>query len=298
MAPNKQVPEHEDGKNDESLVKNKSGRNPVLFRANTFRDTHPLPKYDGDVCIVTGGTTGIGAATCKAFAQAGARAVYNLDIVTPPNNDNKKYNVIENIKCDVSKPDELKAAITAIFEKEEHIDHLVSNAGVWVGGEPMENITEAEFDRVVGINIKGCFFAIASVVPFMKQQEPKGGSIIVIGSDQSFIGKPFQNLYGMTKGAIAQLAKSTAVQYAPDGIRVNCVAPGTIDTPLMHKAVEHMAELAGDGDVEGRVKWLETAQPFPRLGMPEEVAHTIVFVSKMPFMVGSTVQIDGGYTAM
>jgi NAD(P)-dependent dehydrogenase (short-subunit alcohol dehydrogenase family) len=93
------------------------------------------------------------------------------------------------------------------------------------------------------------------------------GSIVVVGSDQSFIGKPFQNLYGMTKGAIAQLAKSTAVQYAPDGIRVNCVCPGTIDTPLMRKAVAHMADLAGDGDIEGRVKWLETAQPFPRLGL-------------------------------
>ena len=140
----------------------------------------------------------------------------------------------------------------------------------------MENITEAEFDRVVGINIKGCFFAISSVVPIMKKQEPKGGSIVVVGSDQSFIGKPFQNLYGMTKGAIAQLAKSCAVQYAPEGIRVNCVCPGTIDTPLMRKAVEHMTDLAGDGDVEGRVKWLETAQPYPRLGQPEEVAHVRV----------------------
>jgi len=254
------------------------------------------------------------------MVQAGARATYNLDI-RPPLEENAG---VQYIHCDVSQPDKLKAAITAIYEKEGHIDHLVSNAGVWVGGEPMENITEAEFDRVVGINIKGCFFAISSVVPIMKKQEPKGGSIVVVGSDQSFIGKPFQNLYGMTKGAIAQLAKSCAVQYAPEGIRVNCVCPGTIDTPLMRKAVEHMTELAGDGDVAGRVKWLETAQPYPRLGQPEEVAHvrvgdaptlctrlacfsnthsccspfqTIVFVSKMPFMVGSNVQIDGGYTA-
>ena len=139
--------------------------------------------------------------------------------------------------------------------------------------------------------------SISSVVPLMKKQEPKGGSIIVVGSDQSFIGKPFQNLYGLTKASIAQLAKSTAVQYAPDGIRVNCVCPGTIDTPLMRKAVAHMADLAGDDDIAGRVKWLETAQPFPRLGTPAEVAHTIAFVSKMPFMVGSNVQIDGGYTA-
>jgi NAD(P)-dependent dehydrogenase (short-subunit alcohol dehydrogenase family) len=269
-------------------------KNPVLFRAKTFAETHPLPDFWESVCIVTGGTTGIGAATCAAFVQARAKAVYNLDVIEPESNENARLHFRF---CDVSKPEQLRQTIASIFNEEGHIDHLVSNAGVWVGGEAMEDITEAVFDRVVGINMKGCFFSISSVVGFMKQQEPKGGSIVVVGSDQSFIGKPFQNLYGMTKGAIAQLAKSTAVQFAPDGIRVNCVCPGTIDTPLMHKAVEHMADLAGDHDVEGRVKWLETAQPFPRLGTPEEVAHTILFVLKMPFMVGAQIQIDGGYTA-
>jgi NAD(P)-dependent dehydrogenase (short-subunit alcohol dehydrogenase family) len=196
--------------------------------------------------------------------------VYNLDIAKPMQEDIFGSSSLHFIQCDVSKPNDLKAAIVSIFEKEGRIDHLVSNAGVWVGGEPMENIAEDEFDRVVNINIKGCFFAISSVVPLMRKQEPRGGfrgSIVVVGSDQSFIGKPYQNLYGLTKGAISQLAKSCAVQYAPEGIRVNCVCPGTIDTPLMRAAVEHMAELAGDGDIEGRVKWLETAQPFPRLGL-------------------------------
>ena len=269
----------------------------VLFHAQSFERTHPLPDYRGDVCVVTGGTTGIGESTCQVLLEAGAKAVYNIDIAKPVTQEYEtECSRLHFVKCDVSMPSELKAAINAIVAIEGKIDHLVSNAGVWVCGEQMENITEEEFDRVVGINIKGCFFAISSVVPHMKKQE-KGGSIIVVGSDQSFVGKPYQNLYGMTKGAIAQLAKSTAVQYAPEGIRVNCVCPGTIDTPLMRKAVKHMTDLAGDGDVEGRVKWLETAQPFPRLGHPEEVAHTIAFVSKMPFMVGSNIQIDGGYTA-
>ena len=278
MAPNANKTSAVEEKNDPET------KNPkFIFRAESFVDQHPLPSYEGDVCVVTGGTTGIGAATCQAFLQARATAVYNLD-VSPPStkSDDKRLHFIQ---CDVSKPALLKAAVASIFEKEGNIDHLVSNAGVWVGGEQMEDIKEEEFDRVVGINVKGCFFAISSVVPFMKKQA-KGGSIIVVGSDQSFIGKPYQNLYGMTKGAIAQLAKSTAVQYAPDGIRVNCVCPGTIDTPLMRKAVEHMADLAGDHDVEGRVKWLETAQPLPRLGRPEEIAHTIAFVSKMPVSFG------------
>ena len=160
MAPNTKIPKEMDHHEDDSLSPRK---NPVLFRARTFAETHPLPSYHGNVCIVTGGTTGIGEATCAAFVEAGASAVYNLDIALPPpaHAEEKQSGKgrLHHVKCDVSKPAELKAAIESVFEKEGRIDHLVSNAGVWVGGEPMEDISEAEFDRVVGINVKGCFFA-------------------------------------------------------------------------------------------------------------------------------------------
>ena len=202
------APKDDDGK-EEKVDSPGSVASRVLFRGDTFAAHHPLPDYEGDVCIITGGSTGIGKATCDAFLQAGAKAVYNLDICKPEMVKSEKR--LHYCNVDVSKTDRLKAAISTIFDKEGHIDHLVSNAGVWVGGEPMENITEEEFDRVININVKGCFFAISSVVPFMRKQE-KGGSIIIVGSDQSFIGKPYQNLYGMTKGAIGQLAKSTAIQ--------------------------------------------------------------------------------------
>jgi NAD(P)-dependent dehydrogenase (short-subunit alcohol dehydrogenase family) len=144
-------------------------KNPVLFRAKTFAETHPLPDFRESVCIVTGGTTGIGAATCAAFVQAGAKAVYNLDVCIEP--ESNASTRLHFRFCDVSKPAQLRQTIASIINEEGRIDHLVSNAGIWVGGEAMEDITEAEFDWVVGI---GCFFSISSVVGFMKQQEPRG----------------------------------------------------------------------------------------------------------------------------
>ena len=123
-----------------------------------------------------------------------------------------------------------------------------------------------------------------------------GGSIVIIGSDQSLIGKPEQHLYGCTKGAIAQLSKSLAAHYAPKGVRVNCICPGTIDTPLMHGAVQDFVKQKG-ANADELYTWLETAQPLPRLGRPEEVAALVACVAKIPFCVGSMISVDGGYTA-
>jgi len=256
---------------------------PPRFEASTF----PSPSYAGEVVIVTGGSTGIGKATCERLSDAGG-LVYNLDVAKPREPTKATW-----VRCDVRNVAKLKRAVEEIAAKHDgRVDVLVSNAGVWAGG-PLEGVTEAEYDKVVGINVKGAFFAIQSVLPMMRAR--KSGSIVLVGSDQSSVGKPEQNLYGMTKGAVAQLTKSCAAQYAPEGIRVNCVCPGTIDTPLMHGAVDIFA---GKKDMpkEDLYTWLETAQPFPRIGQPEEVAAVIAAIAKVPFVVGATVAVDGGYT--
>lgn len=247
--------------------------------------TVPSPSYAGEVVVVTGGSTGIGKATCARFAGAGA-TVYNLDVMEPESSGSTWR------RCDVASVSDVESAVNEIVEREGRVDVLVSNAGVWTGG-PMEDVTEAEYDRLLSVNVKGAFFAVKSVLPVMRRQ--KAGSIILIGSDQSLIGKPSQNLYGMTKGALGQLAKSCAAQYAPEGVRVNVVCPGTIDTPLMHNAVSLFAEKNNQPKAE-LYNWLETAQPYPRLGQPDEVAALIVTVAKIPFIVGATISIDGGYT--
>lgn len=246
----------------------------------------PTPSYAGEVVVVTGGSTGIGKATCERFAGAGA-TVYNLDVVEPASTSSSTW-----CRCDVASVSDLEGTVNEIVEKEGRVDVLVSNAGVWTGG-PMEDVTEAEYERLLSINVKGAFFAVKSVLPIMRQR--KSGSIILIGSDQSLVGKPSQNLYGMTKGAVGQLAKSCAAQYAPEGVRVNVVCPGTIDTPLVDNAVALFAEKNDQPKAE-LYQWLETAQPYPRLGQPDEVAALITTVAKIPFVVGATISIDGGYT--
>jgi NAD(P)-dependent dehydrogenase (short-subunit alcohol dehydrogenase family) len=245
------------------------------------------PSFKGDVVIVTGGTTGIGAACCAHLAKAGG-VVYNIDFKAPA----ADVPGVTHLQCDVSDVAQVKRAVGAVIKAHGRIDTLVSNAGVWHGGD-FEKITERDFDKVVGVNLKGTFFGIQAAVPAMLEN---GGSIVIIGSDQSLIGKPEQHLYGCTKGAIAQLSKSLAAHYAPKGVRVNCVCPGTIDTPLMHGAVQDFVKQKG-ANAQELYTWLETAQPLPRLGRPEEVAALVACVAKIPFCVGSMISVDGGYTA-
>lgn len=254
----------------------------VAFDASQF----PTPSYAGEVVIVTGGSTGIGKATCDRLADAGA-IVYNLDVARPI--DPKAA----HIHCDVRRVKDVRRTIDKIASMHGRIDVLVSNAGVWAGG-PLEDVSEAEYERVLGINVKGTFFAVQSVVPYMRKQ--RSGAIVLIGSDQSLVGKPEQNLYGMTKGAIVQLSKSCAAQYAPEGVRVNCVCPGTIDTPLMRGAIDIFANNKPNLNKDDLLAWLQTAQPYPRVGQPDEVAAVIAAIAKIPFVVGAVVSVDGGYT--
>lgn len=245
-----------------------------------------LTPFSGEVCIVTGGSTGIGAAACKAFKEGGAK-VYNVDLNAQAHDDAVFR------QCDVSQIPELKACFAAIIEENEgEVHHLISNAAVW-HADAFENVTEETFDRVVAINVKGAFFGIQAVLPAMRKVGR--GNIIITCSDQTLVGKPEQNVYGLTKGALGQLVKSCGAQFAPEHIRVNGVCPGTIDTPLMHGAVSRFSSWKEEAK-EGLYKWLETAQPYPRLGRPEEVAKTMVMISQVDFMVGALVPVDGGYT--
>ena len=122
------------------------------------------------------------------------------------------------------------------------------------------------------------------------------GSIVLMGSDQSIIGKASSSAYGMTKGAIGQLTKSTAIDYATHNIRVNCICPGTVDTPLLHKAVSHYASVNSLKE-EDVYAGLDTVQPLGRIARPEEIASVVAFLlsDESSFMTGSLVSADGGY---
>ena len=239
------------------------------------------------VTIITGATTGIGKAT-KELLRARGHAVYNLDITVPEDELPGYF-----IQCDVRKRDEIKAAVKKVFDVEKKIDCLFINAGIHLF-DSMENTSDEDFDNVVSVNIYGSFYTAKYVLQYMKEQ--RKGSVVFMGSDQSIIGKPQSSVYGLTKGAVGQLTKSTAIDYAPFNIRVNCICPGTIDTPLLAKAVAKFSSLSGTpvGDV---MQSLQTVQPAGRIGRPEEIASVVAFLlsDESSFMTGSLVSADGGY---
>ena len=251
---------------------------------------HSNDDAQSPVCIVTGGSLGIGFAVCKLFSQNGYQVI-NLDI---RDFEQALPNAIWK-PCDVSVVRNIEAAVNEVISSYQRIDALVCNAGIHVSAT-IEDTDEALLDKVLNLNVKGAYGAIKSCLPTMKEQG--SGAIVVMGSDQSFIGKRNSFAYGVSKGALASMAKTTALDYAPHNIRVNAVCPGTIETPLFHNAIDNYVARSG-ADKNEVVAEEAAAQPIGRLGQPEDVAELTYFLcsNKASFITGSLYAVDGGYTA-
>jgi 2-keto-3-deoxy-L-fuconate dehydrogenase len=237
------------------------------------------------VCIVTGGSSGIGLSIVKLFLDNNYQ-VFNLDIT--------ESSVGSFCACDITDVTQVNDIISNIT-KDHTIDVLVSNAGIHFSGS-IENTTEADLERVFNINVKGAYAAIKAVLPSMKAQQ--NGAIILMSSDQALIAKHNSFAYNLSKAALASMAKTTALDYAQFNIRANAVCPGTIETPLYHQAINNYCEKSGANKTEVHAE--EAAlQPLGRLGQAEEVAELVHFLAsdKAKFITGSLQVIDGGYTA-
>ena len=237
------------------------------------------------VCIVTGGSSGIGLAIVKKFEQQGFN-VFNLDIIPCEHG--------EYVQCDMTDVDQVGQCIQQIIN-ENGVDVLVSNAGMHLSAN-IEQTTEKQLQQVFDLNVKGAFAAIKSCLPTMKAN--RKGAIILMASDQALIGKRNSFAYNLSKAALASIAKTTALDYAEFNIRANAVCPGTIETPLYHQAIDRYCEASGEN--KDKVHAEEAAlQPLNRLGQPDEVANLTYFLASddAKFITGSLQVIDGGYTA-
>jgi NAD(P)-dependent dehydrogenase (short-subunit alcohol dehydrogenase family) len=247
----------------------------------------------GKVAIITGAASGIGLATVLKFVEAGATGVLAVDIAEA---EPEKLNAAVRAKKVVYMPGDVGKGETAerftrvAVETFGRIDVMVNNAGVSVV-KPVHEHSSEEWDRVMDTNVKAAFWAAKYVIPVMMGQ--KSGVILNTGSISGVAGIPMQGAYGPSKGAIHQMTRQMAIDYAPHGIRVNAVCCGTVDTPIVHKSA------AASGDPEKFWKMLKDNHPIGRIASAEEVAAFFTYMASdlASFFTGATIMMDGGYTA-
>jgi NAD(P)-dependent dehydrogenase (short-subunit alcohol dehydrogenase family) len=198
------------------------------------------------------------------------------------------------IPCDVSRYEHIRQAVRQVLEKEGSISGLFVAAGIHLFATIEQTILD-EFERVLAINLKGTFYVLKEVLPIMRQQQY--GSIVLMGSDQVHVGKGSSSVYGLSKAAIGQLTKSTAIDYAQYNVRVNCICPGTIDTPMLPPTIERFHASSGI-PVADIYEMLKKAQPVQRMGTPQGIASVVRFLlsDECSFMTGALINVDGGYT--
>ena len=248
-------------------------------------------------CIVTGGAVGIGRACVEKLAHEGARvAILDLQEETGQAlaaDLAARAMPVRYWHVDVGDESQVARAMGEIADAFGGIDVLVNNAGIAGANKPTHEITEAEWDRVQRINVKGVFFCTKHALPHLRRAG--GGSIINLSSIYGLVGAPDVPPYHASKGAVRLMSKTDAMIYAPDGIRVNSIHPGFIWTPMVE---QHLRD-SGQPDMEKGKADLSQLHPLGRVGDPDDIAWGVVYLAsdESAFVTGSELVIDGGYTA-
>ena len=243
-------------------------------------------RLDGKTALVTGGASGIGEMTCRALTAAGASVLICDVNPTAAAKLSKKLPKSKVVACDITDQDQVEAAFKGI----KKLDILVNNAGIGLVGN-VEETQLADFQRLFRVNVEGLFLVTRAAVPLLRKSH---GAIVNIGSVAGLIGVKKRFAYCATKGAVVALTRQLAVDY-PKDFRVNCIAPGTVETPF----VEGYLDKYHSHEKEKVRAELHARQPIGRMGKPEEIAALAVYLcsDEAGFMNGSVVTIDGGWTA-
>ncbi len=253
-------------------------------------------RLEGKVALVTGAGSGIGEAVCVRLAQEDAEVVVTSQ--NPEHVERCVARVAEvagrealGLEVDVADKAAVENAVVAAAERFGRIDVLCANAGVELPhGPAIWDVTDEDWDRVMTVNVTGMFLVTRACVPHI----PRGGSVVTIGSINSFVGWPNDLPYTTSKGAVLMFTRALALDLAPRGIRANCVCPGIIDTPFTRVFIDAAPDPAG------LAREYEAVAPLGRMGTAEEVANAALFLAsdEASFITGSALVVDGGTTAI
>jgi NAD(P)-dependent dehydrogenase (short-subunit alcohol dehydrogenase family) len=246
------------------------------------------------VVIITGAANGIGRATAGVFAAEGAQAILlDVDVALAE----KGAGEIEAaggkalaLECDVSRSESIRVAVDHVVQKFGRIDVLHANAAVQVTRAACD-VSEEEWDRMHSVNLKGVFLSCKHVIPVMRRQ--KKGAVIITSSGHAFATYPNCSAYAATKGGELAYMRAVALDYAREGIRVNCVVPGATDTRLVRSYVEESKH------PEETRKQLLASIPMGRLARPEEIGQAVLFLASdyAAYITGTSLTVDGGILA-
>lgn len=245
-------------------------------------------RFTGKVAFVTGAASGIGSATAVAFAAEGARVAIldrTADALRKTEAAVKDAGAeVLTIACDVSSPDQVHAAVAQVCARFGRLDVAFNNAGVENKAQPLHEIDVDEWDRILGINLRGTFLCMKHELSQMVRQG--GGVVVNTSSGAGIRGVQGGASYAASKHALIGLTRSAALDYAKQNIRVNAVLPGNIETPMMDRFTS--------GDLQQAID----LEPVGRLGRPEEIAEAVLWMSSDlgGFVTGSAIVVDGGWS--
>ncbi len=250
-----------------------------------------MERLEGKRAIVTGAGAGIGRAIALRLSDEGARvALADLDGQAAERVAGEIEGKTLIRQTNVARADEVEALVQGVVEEWGGLDVMVNNAGIGVAATAPET-SEEDFDRQMAVNLKGTFFGIKYSVPAMR--DSGGGSIINMASVAALVGVPDRAAYCAAKGGILALTRAAAIDHISEGIRVNCIAPGTVDTPWIDRIT------AGYDDPEEARARMEARQPHGRFVTPEEIAAMAAYLAsdESASAVGACMVVDGGMSA-
>lgn len=247
-------------------------------------------RFENKVALITGGSRGIGLAAAQALAAEGASVVLFARDAAVGQASASTIAGAHFLRGDVTRAADCQQAVAETIHLHGRLDVLVNCAGIIYRNRTVEQTSEEEWDRTFDINVKGAFLMCKYALPGLRQTK---GSIVNVSSYVGLVGFAGASAYAASKAALLNLTRSMALDHAAEGLRVNAVCPGSVETDMIHAAWQEL------GDVEQARRLWAQKHPLGRIARPEEVARAILFLasSEASFITGAALAVDGGLTA-